>query len=489
MKRVRFAPSPTGFVHVGNVRTALFNFLYSKKKNGRFVLRIEDTDVERSKREYEMNLINDLKWIGIEWDEGPDIGGNFGPYRQSERLGIYRKYAERLIAEDKAYYCFCSKEELEKQKGDAMKQGNSPVYIDKCRGLDIEESKIRIKKGEKAAVKFKIPRNIYIEFKDMIRGNVKFDSNLLIDPVIVRSSGIPAYNFSVVIDDFLMKINLVIRGEDHLSNTSRQVLIYKAFDIEPPEFAHLSMVMGPDNTKLSKRHGSTSILQFRENGYLPQALFNYLALLGWSSDNGKEILLKHELISAFDLNKVSKSSAIFDYKKLQWMNREHIRLMNDEDIGNVMTSFLEKRGIKFNHEIEIFKWIGQASKVLSNYKHLLTEISEGFKEFISVDYSKELIKKIKDSENSIKVISMFFKEISVLGSPIEFSKVAEILKKIQTQTKIKGKELYHPLRIALTGKESGIEFKEYIPIIERGSILNIEPRVKNMKYRLMAFLK
>ncbi len=489
MIRLRFAPSPTGFVHVGNVRTALFNYLHSKKNNGIFILRIEDTDVERSKKEYEINLINGLKWIGIEWDEGPDIGGKFGPYRQSERVEIYTKYAQRLIDENKAYYCFCSKEELEKQKEEAMKQGNSPVYIEKCRNLDIEESKIRIKKGEKAAKRFKIPRNIYIEFKDMIRGNVKFDSNLLTDPVIIRSSGIPAYNFSVVIDDSLMKINLILRGEDHLSNTARQILIYKALKIEPPKFAHLSMVMGPDNTKLSKRHGSTSISQFREDGYLPQALFNYLALLGWSPDNGREILLKHELISAFDLNKVSKSSAIFDYKKLQWVNREHIRLMNDEELGNVMTPYLGKAGINFSNEIETFKWVGQTSKVLCDYKHLLTEIAEYFKEFISINYSKELIKKIKDCETSIKVISIFFKEISVLDSPIEFSKIAEILKKIQTQTKIKGKELYHPLRIALTGKESGIELKEYIPIIERGSVLNIEPCVKNMKYRLRAFLK
>ena len=489
MMRLRFSPSPTGFVHVGNVRTALFNYLHSKKNNGIFVLRIEDTDVERSKKEYEINLVNDLKWIGIEWDEGPDIGGKFGPYRQSERVEIYTKYAQRLIDENKAYYCFCSKEELEKQKEEAMKQGNSPVYIEKCRDLDVEESNIRIKKGEKAAVRFKIPRNIYVEFKDIIRGNIKFDSNLLIDPVILRSSGIPAYNFSVVIDDSIMKINLVIRGEYHLSNTARQILTYKSLKIEPPEFAHLSMVLGPDNTKLSKRHGSTSISQFREDGYLPQALFNYLALLGWSPDNGKEILLKQELISAFDLNKVSKSSAIFDYKKLQWVNREHIRLINDEELGNVMTPFLEKRGIKFNPEKENFKWIGQASKVLCNYNHLLTEISEGFKEFISINYSKDLIKKTKDCETSIKVISMFFKEISVLDSPIEFSKVAEILRRIQAQTKIKGKELYHPLRIALTGKESGIELKDYIPTIERGSVLNIEPCVKNIKYRLIAFLK
>lgn len=483
MTRVRFAPSPTGYVHVGNARTALFNYLHARRRNGQMVLRIEDTDVERSKKEYEDNLILDMHWLGIEWDEGPDCGGEFQPYRQSERLDLYQHYGQELIANGHAYYCFCSSEELQKEK-----EAGGSGYTGKCRGLDPEEAKNRIAQGENPAIRLKIPANHPIVFFDLVRDKVEFDSNLLSDPVIIRSSGMPAYNFSVVIDDHLMKIDLVIRGEDHISNTARQIVLYQALGFPIPKFAHLSMVMGADNTKLSKRHGSTSIQQFREQGYLPQALFNYLALLGWSPGGNTEIWAKEKLLSTFNLEKVSKSAAIFDYQKLKWMNREHIRLMDHQELGKQMVPFLQRQGFHFPTNATTLDWIGQAAMVLSNYHYLLTEIAADFHLFTVSQCPQEILNLISASHSSQKVVNILATGICQLESPVPFTKVMDITKKIQTEHGIKGKELYHPIRLALTGRESGIELKDFIPLIEAGSILPFEPRVQNMASRLKSFI-
>jgi len=480
MVRLRFAPSPTGFVHVGNARTALFNFLHARRKQGKLVLRIEDTDVERSKKEYEENLIKDLKWLGIQWDEGPDAGGDFGPYRQSERGDFYQKYARQLIDNSQAYYCFCSPDEYAGAAG----------YPGTCRNLDIGESKKRVQAGEEAAIRFKIPPGTAVVFYDLVREKVTFDSNLLPDPVILRSTGVPAYNFSVVIDDHLMAIDVVIRGEDHISNTARQILLYDALGLDKPKFAHLSMVMGEDNSKLSKRHGSTSILQFREEGYLPEALFNYLALLGWSPGGStEEVLTKEQLFKDFNLKKVSKSAAIFDYRKLKWLNREHIRLKEHKELGEMIIPFLRQEGFDFEENAETIDWVGKAANVLSNYNYLLPEIAGDFKQFTALDCSEEIIDSIKRSEKSFKVVSIFFEEIGKISSSVEFAEVAEITKKIQAAEGIKGKELYHPIRLALTGKESGIELKDFIPLIEKGSVLGIKPSVLNMTARGALFEK
>lgn len=476
MSRYRFAPSPTGFVHVGNLRTALFNFLLSKQNDNKMVLRIEDTDEERSTREYEEGLIRDLKWAGINWDEGPDKGGEFAPYRQSERKEIYGEYAKKLIDSGNAYYCFCTKEELE---GEEHKNG----YSGKCRNLNIDESVQRVENGENAALRFKIPENDTVIIYDIVRDKVEFDTNLLSDPIIVRTSGVPAYNFSVVVDDYLMKIDVVIRGEDHLSNTARQVLIYKAFGIKPPKFAHLSMVMGEDNAKLSKRHGSVSVSEFKQNGYLPQALFNYLALLGWSPKGDNEIFTKDELIKAFSLKRVSKSAAIFDYKKLKWFNREHIRLLSSKELYDFLSPFLKLEGIKLEESEEVVEWIGKTAKVLLNYHQVLNKIANAFKQFSNLEIDKEHLK-FTNSEDAKKVIKTFYEKIKCLDSPVSFDEVGKITKEIQNELNVKGKALYHPIRVALTGEDSGIELHDLIPIIEIGSTLNIEPKILNMKKRL-----
>lgn len=488
MTRVRFAPSPTGFVHVGNARTALFNFLYSRHEKGSFILRIEDTDVERSRKEYEETLIKELKWLGIDWDEGPDVGGPYEPYRQSERLSFYRDYALRLLEEGQAYYCSCSQDGGEESGTDPEKGARVWESVHKCRERDVQESRLMVAGGEKAAIRFKIPRDIAVSFKDRVRGEVNFDSNLLNDLVILRSNGMPAYNFSVVIDDFLMKIDLVIRGEDHISNTARQVLIYRALGLEPPEFAHLSMVMGADNTKLSKRHGSTSLAQFREQGYLPQALLNYLALLGWSAGDDRQIFTRPELIESFSLDRVAKSAAIFDYQKLRWLNREHLRFYNDLDLGQALSPFLEQAGFRFAAGGSVQQWIGRTARILSSYHHLLGEIADAFKPFSTLDYSPELISEIQESASSRQVVSQLYREIKDLPSPIDFSKIAEITKKIKEETGIKGRDLFHPIRLALTGKESGIELADFIPTIEHGSTIDIKPRIIDMKTRFQYVL-
>jgi glutamyl-tRNA synthetase len=469
---------------VGNARTALFNYLHSKHVDGQLVLRIEDTDLERSKKEYEENLIKDLKWMGIVWDEGPDRGGDKGPYRQSERTAMYREHAQSLIDSGKAYYCFCTPEELEKQKEEAVAEGRPPGYSGKCRSIPIEEARGRVDSGEEAAIRFAIPADVSVVFQDLVRGEVTFDSNLLHDLVIVRSNGMPAYNFSVVLDDHFMNIDLVVRGEDHLSNTARQVLFYHAFDFVLPKFAHLSMVMGADNTKLSKRHGSTSIAQFREQGYLPQALLNYLALLGWSPGDETEVMDVAELAKKFNLEKVSKSAAIFDYQKLKWMNREHIRLLDKVQLGRELTPFLRQAGYTVEESDRQLAWIGKTGSVLSSYTYLFTEMVEEFKQFTSIDLPEEMVKELRESESAFTVISRLYEAISTMESPVSFQDIVKITKEIQKDTGIKGKQLYHPIRLALTGKESGIELSDFIPIIEEGSMLPLTPAVQNMKSRL-----
>ncbi len=489
MTRLRFAPSPTGFVHVGNARTALFNFLHSKHSNGQLVLRIEDTDLERSKKEYEDNLIKDLRWLGIVWEEGPDKGGAEGPYRQSERTGLYNEYAHKLIDAGKAYYCFCTPEELEKQKEEAIAAGRPPGYSGKCRNIPLAEAEKMIKAGQEAAIRFAIPSGVAVTFQDLVRGEVTFDSDLLHDLVIIRSNGMPAYNFSVVIDDHLMKIDLVVRGEDHLSNTARQVLLYRAFTFPLPKFAHLSMVMGADNSKLSKRHGSTSISQFREQGYLPQALFNYLALLGWSPGDETEIMNADQLARKFNLEKVSKSAAIFDYQKLKWMNREHIRLLDHLQLGRALEPFLRQAGYSFPPTDEQLQWIGKTASVLSSYTYLLGEMAGEFGQFTSIEFPEGMVRELRDNERAYTVISRVYEAIAQMKSPVAFQEIVTITKTIQKETGIKGKELYHPIRLALTGKESGIELSDFIPIIEEGSILPLTPAVQNMKSRLEMIVK
>src|SRR5205807_5728502 len=375
--RARFAPSPTGQIHVGNARTALFNWLFRSRQGGVYVLRIEDTDLERSEARYETQLLEDLKWMGLDWDEGPDTGGSYGPYRQSDRTEIYRTTALRLVQQQKAYYCFCTSEELERERQQAVASQSAQVYSGKCRRLEPGEAERRLAAGEAAAVRLKIPEHP-IKFHDIVHGPVEFASEVVSDLIIVRSTGMPVYNYVVVIDDAEMKITHVIRGDDHLSNTPKQVALYEALGLPVPEFAHLSTILGPDRERLSKRHGATSIANFRDMGILPEALVNYLALLGWAPTGGtRETFTPQELVKEFSLERVTPSPAVFDMEKLYWLNRHYIKQTQSERIHNLARPFFQKAGLLPEQpDAAAEKWLGSVMDLLAPYVDRLDQLPE-----------------------------------------------------------------------------------------------------------------
>lgn len=486
---MRFAPSPTGYIHVGNARTALFNWLFARQNGGIFVLRVEDTDIERSREEYERNLIQDLRWLGLDWDEGPDAGGNFGPYRQSERLELYHRYANQLLEEGKAYYCFCTAEELEKEREAALAEGRMPVYSGRCRNISLKEARLRLAAGEAGAIRLRVPDEGSIQFEDIVRGLVEFDLKLIGDPIIVRSNGMPAYNYAVVIDDALMKITHVIRGEDHVSNTPRQIILYRALGWEPPVFAHLSMVMGKDNTRLSKRHGATSVDQFRREGILPEALCNYLAFLGWSPPEGQEVLTLEQLVRLFDLRRVSRSAAIFDYEKLYWLNRQHIKLLRYEKKLELALPYLQEAGyVGTEVTPEQREWLEKAVEILIEGVDKFSQLPGKFS--LLFDYQPENLdaeaRSIVQADSARKVLVAFIQKTAGLNE-FNYEIFAAITGEIKKETGVKGKDLFHPLRVALTARASGLELDKFIPLVEEGSRFDWPRKLKNCLERIREF--
>src|SRR5437660_3935668 len=343
--RVRFAPSPTGHLHVGNARTALFNWLLARGQGGTYIFRIEDTDADRSTRESEASIVTDLRWLGLDWDEGPDVGGPRGPYRQSERLHLYQSYATELLNAGAAYHCFCTVAQLEAERQEALAAGRPARYAGTCRRIMREEAEARIAAGERPAIRFRVPEERDVVFTDAVRGDVRFETDVIGDPVIVRADGHPAYNFAVVVDDALMEVTHVVRGEDHISNTPRQILLYEALGFMPPRFAHLALVLGPDHTPLSKRHGATSVAEFRAKGYLPEALVNYLALIGWSPGGNDEVLPIDELARRFSLQAVGHSAGVFDEEKLAWVNRHYLKLADPRRLAELSVPYFASSGV------------------------------------------------------------------------------------------------------------------------------------------------
>jgi nondiscriminating glutamyl-tRNA synthetase len=494
--RIRFAPSPTGFIHVGNARTALFNWLYARQQGGAFILRIEDTDVERSSPEYEERLIADLRWLGLDWDEGPDVGGEFGPYRQSERLEIYRTHTQKLLEEEKAYYCFCPPEGLEKDRAEALAAGRMPIYSGRCRRVPTEDARRRVAGGEKGAVRLKVPDEGTLGYDDLVRGHLAFDLKLIGDPVLVRSTGLPAYNYAVVVDDALMSITHVIRGEDHISNTPRQLLIYRALGLIPPQFAHLAMVMGKDNTRLSKRHGATAVDQFQKEGVLASALFNYLALLGWAPPEGREVLAKDELLGLFDLKKVSRAAAIFDYEKLNWINRQHIKRLGSKEKAKIAYPYLKDYGIVPDREqmtAAHWTWLESAVEILAEGMDKFGELPPKFALFFDFSPAEmdEETKVLLQEEQAKDVVRLFGEKIALVRE-FDYAHFSAITVEIRKETGAKGKNLYHPLRVALTAKASGLELDKFIPLVEAGARLEFPKRIKNCAERvaeILAYLK
>ncbi len=488
--RVRFAPSPTGHLHVGGARTALFNFLYARKTGGKFILRVEDTDLERSTKESEEMVLSDLKWLNLEWDEGPDIGGDYSPYRQSERLDLYKKFAYKLLEEGKAYRCFCTDQELEEMRKKAEQEKRPPHYDRRCLKLSEEEVKAKMEAGIPYTIRFKVPEKDYVLY-DLVRGKVEWKSGVLGDFVILRSNGMPVYNFCVVVDDHLMEISHVIRAEEHLPNTLRQLMLYEALGWKPPKFAHVSLILGKDRSKLSKRHGATSVSQFKKEGYLPEAMTNYLALLGWNDGTDREEFTLKELIEKFSLKRVSKSPAVFDIDKLNWINSLHIKKLTDERYLELSKEFvLEKYPFLENAYSERKEWV---LKVINMVKKGLTVLKEIPQEISFLfEYKpweeEDILTLFKEDEKQFEAAKVIAKKLSELEE-ITIENLWETVNAVKKEG-FKGKYLFHPLRIVVSGKNSGPEIDVLTEsLIEGKGIENLIPIEKRVKLFLKHFEK
>jgi nondiscriminating glutamyl-tRNA synthetase len=437
--------------------------------------------------------VEDLRWFGLDWDEGPDTGGPFGPYRQSERASIYAGYVEKLIAQGGAYPCFCSVEQLEAERQEELKAGRQPRYSGRCRKLTPEQVAQRKAAGEAAAIRLKIVESSFF-WDDRVHGPTTISSDVIGDPVIVRSEGLPAYNFAVVIDDHLMEITHVIRGDDHISNTPRQIALYRALGWEPPEFAHLSTILGPDRTRLSKRHGATSMESFREMGILPEALRNYLALLGWSPADGKtEILSPEELIRQFSLDHITKSPAVFDTDKLNWLNRHYLKECGPRRLAELAVPVLQAAGrIGAEPGQEVLTWIERVLGAVLKNISLLSELPKATEVIFQFDAQQAVttpeFQELLAAPAAIEVLKAFIPKV-LAESTLTYERFREITKAVQKETGKKGKDLFHPVRMAITGAGSGPELEKLIPIYEEGAKLPLESRVKSVSERLREFAK
>jgi len=450
--RVRFAPSPTGFLHIGGARTALFNWLFARQNNGVFILRIEDTDRTRSTEEYIDEIIKSLKWLGLVWDEGP--------FRQTDRFDIYKSYAERLLKEGRAYYCYCSAEELEVRRKEAMAKGQPVKYNRKCRDLKEPVS------GVKPVVRFKMPLEGQTVVDDLIKGRVTFENEQLDDLIILRSDGSPTYNFTVVVDDVEMRVTHVIRGDDHLNNTPKQIQLYNALGYPVPEFAHLPMILGSDKTRLSKRHGATSVMAYYEMGYLPDALVNYLARLGWSYGD-QEIFSREELIRYFSFNNVGKSAAVFNPEKLLWLNAQYIMKSDLDSLCDMVIPFLKRDGIITDKDSINREWLKKAIKTLQERAKTLVELAHSLRYYIAeeIEYDEKAKTKFLNKESRDLLIELK----DGLTSISEFSEgeIEKLFRSIVDKHNIKLARLAQPVRVALTGGTASPGIFEVLNIIGR----------------------
>src|ERR1039457_3725090 len=490
--RVRFAPSPTGLLHVGNARTALFNWLFARRMGGDFILRIENTDAERSGERHEKQIIEDLCWLGLNWDEGPnevDGGerGAFGPYRQAKRTEIYAAHTKRLLLDEQAYRCFCTPEDLEAERKKALAEHRPQVYSGKCRGLSKALITQNLSKGKPYAVRLKIPGNP-IRFHDMVRGDLEFAPGTISDPILVRSAqggangaspGVPVYNYIVAVDDALMGITHVIRGDDHISNTPKQVAIYQAFGWKVPEFAHLSTILGADRERLSKRHGATSIATFREMGYLPEALVNYLALLGWGAEDGKtETFTLDELTRAFSLERVTPSPAIFDFDKLNWLNRHYLKQAAPERIADLAWEYFAHRLPPRESAPEAVKaWFMRLLALflpaVDRLDQLPSKTAPVFAFDAEVARTKEENAAILAVDSARTVLGELAGRVRANAGHVTPDVFKVWMNEVKTAAGVKGPELFNPVRIALTGAHSGREFDKLLPLIEDGACLGL----------------
>ena len=485
--RVRIAPSPSGNLHIGTARTALFNYLFAKKNNGKFILRIEDTDAERTSQAYVDNIFDSLKALGLNWDEGPDVGGDYGPYTQSERFDIYPKYIQELLDKGFAYECFCTPEELEAEKEEATKNKKPYVYTKKCVNLsDEEKAKLRAE-GRKPAIRFNVEKaqkafhnSSILEFEDLVKGKLHMDTNLIGDFVIMKSNGAPTYNYAVVIDDALMKISHVIRGEDHISNTYKQILIFEALGFEVPRFGHLGMILAPDRSKLSKRHGATAVSDFVEQGYLTDALLNFVALLGWAPSDGEEIKTVDEIAADFRIGEISSSNSIFEYDKLKWMNSPYIKQIPLEKLKEMLKKYLTKYDLTELTEAQYTRMIEITREPLT----LLSDITDAVPYFFggkNVEIEPEVQTGTIDTELSQEVLKAFVEQAENWDWTEEnlHEKLEQFRGYFKEQKGYKPKFTMWAIRAAITGRTCGADMTAILAILgKENSIARAKKAIK-----------
>jgi glutamyl-tRNA synthetase len=478
--RVRFAPSPTGFLHVGGARTALFNWLFARHWGGKFILRIEDTDRERSKPEYEEAILRDMRWLGLEWDEGPVVGGPKGPYFQTKRGSIYQEQLEKLLSVGDAYHCFCSPEELTADREIQLAAGKIYKYSGKCAQLSVDEAKGKIEKGMMSAIRLRVREGVTI-FNDIVRGQVTVEHSEIDDLVLVRRGGEPTYNFVAVVDDALMEISHVIRGDDHLPNTPKQILIYNALAFKLPQFAHIPLILGEDRTPLSKRHGASSVSEFKRQGYLPETMMNYLALLGWSFDGKTEIFSRDELIKKFGLDRIVKSAAAFDYDKLRWLNGHYLQTLDSEKMFRLCKEHLLENEIISEGFVQTQEnYLRQIIELVRGNLKTVSQIDRELTYFLNeaYTYDPQALMKFKVPENAV----VFEKVIDVLKETDSLAALAleEKFRNAATQSGRKFGEFVHPMRVAITGRTNSPNLFEIMGIIGKDRCLERFQRFLNM---------
>ncbi|MFP3812824.1 MULTISPECIES: glutamate--tRNA ligase [Bacillus] len=473
--RVRYAPSPTGHLHIGNARTALFNYLFARSQGGKFIIRIEDTDQKRNVEGGEESQLRHLQWLGIDWDESIDKDGGYGPYRQSERNDIYKKYYDELLEKDLAYKCYCTAEELEEEREAQIARSEMPRYSGKCSQLSKEEEDKLIAEGREPSIRFRVPKGEIIKFDDMVKGDISFETDGIGDFVIVKKDGTPTYNFAVAVDDHLMKMTHILRGEDHISNTPKQIMIFNAFGWDVPLFGHMTLIVNENRKKLSKR--DESIIQFIEQyknlGYLPEALFNFIALLGWSPVGEEELFTKEQFIDIFDVNRLSKSPALFDMHKLKWVNNQYVKALDLDQVVALTLPHLQKAG-KVSEQLsdEENTWV---RKLIALYHEQLSygaeivELTElFFKE--QIEYNQEA-KEVLAEEQVPEVMASFAGQLERLES-FTPDEIKAAIKAVQKETGHKGKKLFMPIRVAVTGQTHGPELPQSIELLGKETVLN-----------------
>jgi len=467
--RVRFAPSPTGYPHVGNIRTALFNWLFARRYKGSFIVRIEDTDVTRKVEGAEKGILDSLRWLELDWDEGPDVGGDYGPYYQSQRLKMYKDAAEKLIAQGDAYYCYCSPERLDAMRSEQVKRKQPPGYDRHCRELTPEERAKKEAEGIVPVVRFKVPLEGQTPFRDLIYGNVVFENNTLDDFVLLKSDGYPTYHLANVVDDHAMEISHVIRAEEWVSSTPRHLLLYQALGFEPPEFVHHPMILGPDRAKLSKRHGSVSILDYRDQGYLAQTMFNFLALIGWSLDDKTEIIPRQTLVDSFSLERIGKTGAIFNREKLDWMNGVYIRSLSPDEFFDAAQPYLMTDVAAGEALIGNEDYVRAILPLVQERVKKLLEVVELTKFFFAdgLEYDPQmLIGKKMDKDATVKALKAAQQRLEALKA-FDTDSLEAVLRPLAPALELKTGQLFGVLRVAVTGQTAAPPLFETMAVLGR----------------------